>query len=86
LVCVYCSPPRWAASTPFATSSTPAFADHDGLGLFLASTQSGDTLPKPVRFECEQFFLANRFRPVHATSIDVFTKMLEPEPARERSW
>ena len=32
---------------------------------------------------CEQFWLAWRFRPLPTTSIDIFTKMLEPVPVRE---
>jgi hypothetical protein len=32
----------------------------------------------PVR--CEQFFLGNRFRPLHDTSIEIFTQMLQPVP------
>ena len=32
---------------------------------------------------CEQFWLANRFRPVRTTSIDIFTQMLEPVPVHE---
>ena len=31
-------------------------------------------------------WLASRFRPIRTTNIDVFTKMLEPDPARERNW
>ena len=33
--------------------------------------------------EVEQFFLVFRFRPVRTTSIEVFTRMLVPTPARE---
>jgi hypothetical protein len=58
---------------------------HDEPGLLL------DEIVNPVRryislagpCECEQFFLAFRFRPVRTTNIDVFTKMLEPVPVRE---
>jgi len=36
------------------------------------------------RVFCELHFRARRFRPLRTTNIDVFTKMLEPAPARER--
>ena len=35
------------------------------------------------RVTCEPFWLSFRFRPVRATSIDIFTKLLEPVPGRE---
>jgi hypothetical protein len=52
---------------------------HDEPGLLLVE------IVNPVRryislagpCECEQFFLAFRFRPVRTTNVDVFTKMLE---------
>jgi hypothetical protein len=40
--------------------------------------------PPTGRIFTEMFFSASRFRPLRSTNIDVFLKMLEPMPARER--
>ena len=76
---------RWARSTPFAKSSrgAPHGFDEDGLRL-VEIVNRVDTYRSPLgpRFgECT--YRISRFRPLRTTSIDVFTKMLEPELVRE---
>jgi hypothetical protein len=54
--------------------------DHDGLLLVEIVNPVLDYLAPTGPVRCEQFFLAFRFRPLRTTSIEVFTRMLEPVP------
>jgi hypothetical protein len=54
--------------------------NHDGLLLEEIVNPVLDYIAPAGPVRCEQFFLAFRFRPLRATSIEVFQKMLEPVP------
>jgi hypothetical protein len=54
--------------------------DHDALLLAEILNPVLDYIAPAGPVRCEQFFLAFRFRPLRTTSIDVFTRMLEPVP------
>ena len=56
-----------------------------GIGLLLEEIVNAERryLCPRGRVLCELCFRSDRFRPVHTTSIDIFTKMLEPVKVRE---
>ena len=61
------------------------YTDEDwGLRLVEIVNRKRWYTPPNGRIFTEMFFSASRFRPLRSTNIDVFLKMLEPTPARER--
>ena len=96
VVCVNARPRRKGLHPRYASTVIPRLrAVYTIRDIFDASPYGFDEpalllveIVNPVRrytaptgqVECEQFWLANRFRPVCTTNIDVFLKMLEPEP------
>ncbi len=59
---------------------------HDDVAILLEEVRNRPrpyTCARGYTVRCEQFWLGFRFRPLRTTSIEIFTRMLEPVPVVE---